>query len=65
MKVDIVKIVLGKPFSNGEKKWVDYKSQISAVADVTLLHTILSTLRTLAWVTGDSAVSVRGAVSSW
>ena len=26
LKVDIVKIVLGKLFSNGEKKWVDYKS---------------------------------------
>ena len=36
-------MVLGKLFSCGEKKWGNYKSWISAVADVTaeLLHNLL------------------------
>ena len=36
LKVDIVKMVLGKLFSCGEKKWGNYKSWISTTtADVT------------------------------
>ena len=48
-------MVLGKLFSCGEKKWGNYKSWISAVADVTaeLLHDLL----------GDRGF--RRAVSSW
>ena len=38
LKVDIFKMVLGKLFSCGEKKWGNYKSWISTTADVTALQ---------------------------